>query len=122
MDTGDTLYIPEPGTSLDSHLWVVLSDPIADPIRIVLVNFTKHRQDKDQACVLQVGDHPFIRVPTCVEYRRAKIVTNEELETLTGLPQVEIREPLSDDVLQRILAGVHNSRMRLHIAQLLADQ
>jgi|SRR6266404_5149992 len=122
MNTGDTLCIPEPGTSLDSHLWAVISDPIADPFQIVLVNFTKHRQDKDQACVLQDGDHPFIKIPTCVEYRRAKIVTNEQLDILISLPNVEVREPLSPEVLERILDGVPNSRMRLDVAQLLADQ
>ena len=61
METGDTLIIPIPGVNLDSHLWIVISNPIADPERIVLVNFTKYRADKDQACVLNVGDHEFIR-------------------------------------------------------------
>jgi len=122
MDIGDTLLIPEPGTSLDSHLWVVISDPIADPFRIVLVNFTKHRPDKDQACILEVGDHPFIRQTTCVEYRRAKIVSQEELDALIELPQVQIREPLLPEVLQRIFDGVPNSRMKLDVAQILEEQ
>lgn len=27
MKAGDTFHIPQAGTSLDSHLWVVISDP-----------------------------------------------------------------------------------------------
>jgi hypothetical protein len=122
MDTGDTILIPEPGTSLDSHLWIVLSDPIADSERIVLVNFTKHRPDKDQACVLQQGDHPFIRQLTCVNYRQAKIVSEDQLERLVHCSHVEKREALSPDVLERILGGVADSRMPLDVAQILADQ
>lgn len=122
MDTGDTLYIPVPGTSLDSHLWVVISDPISNPMAVVIVSFTKHRADKDQGCILDVGDHSFIRQRTCVAYRQAKVVSESELEVLVAMPDVKQLEPVLPDVLQRILDGVPNSRMPLEIAQVLADQ
>jgi hypothetical protein len=58
MNLGAVLRIPQPGASLDSHIWMVVYDPSKDPERVVIVNMTTWRADKDQACVLQVGDHP----------------------------------------------------------------
>ncbi len=49
MNAGDTFRIPQPGTSLDSHLWVVISDPVVDPDRVLIVNFTTRRKDSDPA-------------------------------------------------------------------------
>ena len=59
MNPGDTLLIVLPGTSLDSHLWIVISDP-SQHESCVIVNLTSWRSDKDQSCVLKPGDHPYI--------------------------------------------------------------
>jgi hypothetical protein len=40
MKAGNAFRIPEPGTSLDSHFWVVISDPSVDPERVLIVYFT----------------------------------------------------------------------------------
>jgi hypothetical protein len=122
MNAGDTLIIDEPGTSLDSHLWIVISDPAEDPEEIVLVSFTKHRPDKDQACILEVGDHPFISQRTCVEYRRAKTASAKELQTLLDSGRISSHKPASPELLARIRAGVANSRMRNeHVLTLIAQ-
>ncbi len=75
---GDT-FIPE---KYDHHLWVVLSDPMVDPEKVVLVNFTTHTVDEEQHCVLKKGDHPFIKHKTVVRYRDAKLVRASDLEVL----------------------------------------
>ena len=42
-----------------SHLWVVISLP--DEIgEVVVVNLTSHRDNKDQSCVIEAGEHPFV--------------------------------------------------------------
>ncbi len=71
MNAGDTLLIPLPDTSLDSHLWMVISDP-AQSDECVIVSFTSWRADKDQACVVDVGEHPYVSKKTCVNFRDAK--------------------------------------------------
>jgi hypothetical protein len=48
MNAGDTFRIPQPGTSLDSHLWVVISDPVVDAERVLIVNFTTRRSPLDE--------------------------------------------------------------------------
>ena len=70
MNGGDTFRIPEPGTSLDSHLWVVISDLTVDPVRVLIVNFTTRRKDSDPACILQSGEHPFVHHELSGDSRR----------------------------------------------------
>jgi hypothetical protein len=57
IEAGDTLLVALPNTSVDSHLWMVISDPTQSD-EVLIVNFTSWREDKDQACVLNRGDHP----------------------------------------------------------------
>jgi hypothetical protein len=66
MNAGDTFRIPQPGTSLDSDLWVVISIPDVESDRLLIVNFTTRRPDSDAACILRAGEHPFVHHETCV--------------------------------------------------------
>ncbi len=121
MNAGDTFLIPLPGTTLDSHLWIVLSDPSAFPEQVVIVNVTSHRADKDQACILDVGDHPFIKHKSCIEYRRAKVLPAEQLITLLG-DRVEQLDTCNTELLGRIRDGIPESRMELDTVAILDAQ
>ena len=78
MDAGDAFLIPEE----DDHLWAVISDPTQDSDNVVIIMFVSWTEKYDQACVLKVGDHPFIRHDTCVQYPAAKVVSNQILDHL----------------------------------------
>jgi len=121
MDAGDTFYIPNPGTTLDSHLWIVVSDPNAFPEQVVIVNMTSHRDDKDQACILEVGDHSFIKHKSCIEYSRAKVLPVRHLAALVdkGITQ---GDKCSAELLQKIRDGVPDSRMELDKVAILEMQ
>jgi hypothetical protein len=100
----------------------VLSDPTRDHF-VLLVNLTSHRADKDDACILDVGDHPFIRHRSCVNYAKVKHIAVAQLETILNMPSVERREPLSIEVLQRIRDGAGKSRfIELGYWQMLVEQ
>jgi hypothetical protein len=119
---GDTLIIPAPGTSFDSHLWIVLSDPTRDHF-VLLVNLTSYRADKDDACILDVGDHPFIQHRSCVNYAKVKHIAVAQLEAILKMPAVERREPLSAEVLRRIREGAGKSKfIELGYWQMLVEQ
>ncbi len=123
MNAGDTFRIPEPGTSLDSHLWVVLSDPAADPERVLIVNFTSRRNDSDLACVLQAGQHPFVHHETCVNYGGAKVVSAAQIQTLLQKGLLSSHAALSPALLKRIRDGAAASeRMSLQHADILIEQ
>jgi hypothetical protein len=122
MNAGDTLIIDEPGTSLDSHLWIVISNPAENSEEVLLVNFTKYRADKDHACIVEPGDHPFVVHRTCVEYRGAKTASAKELQALLDSHQISSHKPAGPDLLARIRAGVPKSRMRNEHVLLLTTQ
>lgn len=58
---------------------MVVSDPAINGEQILIVNFTTKRADSDLACVVNKGEHPFVRHETVVSYRGAKVVSATEL-------------------------------------------
>jgi len=121
MKAGDTILVDAPGTSYDSHLWMVISDPERDD-RCLIVNFTSWRADEDQACVVEVGEHSYIQHKTCVKFRGAKLVAIAKLEECLRSGQLVPHVPLSASLLAKIRAAVPDSRISLEHAQLLIDQ
>jgi|WetSurMetagenome_2_1015567.scaffolds.fasta_scaffold302951_2 hypothetical protein len=93
---------------------MVISDPllgIAD--RVVIVSFSTYvpgKQGHDPACLLGVGDHPFITRPTFVRYRKAYAVPSGHLEYLTNRAEIVLRERLRPDVLAAVRRGAGESR------------
>jgi hypothetical protein len=108
MRAGDTFTFADP--RVDNHLWVVISEPmldVADPV--VIINFTTYREGKDRSCVLQPGEHPFIRHETVVHYAGAMNVPNAKLEGLANGGKVVLQGQVRPDVLDRIRQGAAES-------------
>jgi hypothetical protein len=107
----------------DIHAWMIISDPLKDPSRVLMVSFTTWDPHEDQACILESGQHPFIKHRTCVSYPRAKLVTDQTLETLRNANRIELLDPLPKELLQRVRNGAMDSlRLSLELAQILIDQ
>jgi hypothetical protein len=121
MNAGDTILIPRPGTSYDSHLWMVISDPTQGD-ECVIVNFTSWRADKDQSCIVLPGEHSYIRNKTCVNFKDAKRCTISDLESLISSQHLTMCAPLSTGLLARIRQAVLESRMNWSCVQLLMQQ
>ncbi len=121
MNAGDTFLIPLPGTSYDSHLWMVISDPAIGE-HCVIVNFTTWRADKDQACIVEAGEHPYVSKRTCVNYRDAKKVRTSDLNDLVATQRLKRSAPLSLALIDKIRNGVPGSRMNWDCVRLLVDQ
>jgi hypothetical protein len=121
VNTGDTFKIELPDTSHDSHLWILISDPIQSD-ECVIVNLTSWRADKDQSCVLEHEDHPYIVHRTCVNFIEAKRIKISAIQAGIQKGKVVPHAPASSAMLDRILEAIPNSRMPLGIAQFLADQ
>jgi hypothetical protein len=114
--------VPDPKASYDSHLWMIISDPGNHPDKVVIVNFTSWADWKDQACVVDVGEHPYVHKKTCVNYAGAKIVTLDQLKTLEQAGRLKMHSHLSEALLRRIRQGVLDSRMKMSLAELLLEQ
>ena len=99
MEAGDTFRYGR-----GAHLWVVVSDPRIDPVRVVIINMTTDR-GLDRSCILSSGDHPFVEHPTCMRYDMARIVADADLERHVSSNAIRLQEPVSKDVLERIRQG-----------------
>ncbi len=111
MDAGDTFIFVERAVDSHRHLWAIISDPlvdVADPI--VIVSFTSYRQGKDPTCILQAGDHAFIKRPTAVDYGRGMEVSNSALEACANTGKLVLQGPLQPHLLERIREGAATSQ------------
>lgn len=74
MKAGETFHARSPSSSR-THLYIAITDP--DPNgQFVIANVTSQSPSKDQSCVIDVGDHPFIRQESVINYAEA-LITNE---------------------------------------------
>jgi hypothetical protein len=66
---------------------------------------TSLRAFSERTCILDAGDHPFIRHPTAVAYRDVMRLTGERLTQLTADGIARPRQPVDAAVLDRIRTG-----------------
>jgi hypothetical protein len=107
-------------------LWVVLSDPVLNPAKVLIVNLTGQYgyPTEDASCVLQPGEHEWITKPTLVLYSHAETRTAADLLRYRNSNRV-VREyaAFSVPVLRRVLDGAARSpRLAIEFYDLLYDQ
>jgi len=124
ISQGDTFWAKDFAEGVDSHLLIVISDPVKNPDELVLVTLTTWERDKDDSCYLMPGDHPFIKHDTCVQYNGfARTVSVMQLERVIAQGELVPREPVSARVLQKILEGAGDTRfLTNHQLRILDEQ
>ncbi|MBX9792337.1 MAG: hypothetical protein K2Y37_25840 [Pirellulales bacterium] len=121
MQIGDAFLLED--RDIDPHLWVVISHPQENAQAVVIVNLTSLGPTKDQSCVLNVGDHPWISHATCVHYADAKCVSEETIDQLVAKSLLQPREPAADALLAKILRGAAiTDAMPIKCRRVLVDQ
>jgi len=118
MFAGDTILIP----GADDHLWTVISDPVANPPEMVVVLFVSLAEDCDDSCVLEPGEHPFIRHSTAVQYPGTKVVPDARLEELKKSGKLKMKTPLSPATLEKIRRCAEVSDIPLRPYEILREQ
>ena len=97
MNAGDTFFVQQVGKLYDSHLWMVLSDPGLNANQVLIVSLTTWGKDDDSACVLNVGDHPFVRQKSF--FGSAGVVRESRNHLLHGTDhcslKISAKQPLS---------------------------
>ena len=123
MEAGMTFFLVEDHETVDSHLWVVLSDPHRFPDQVVIVSVTTLKDYKDQACTLKRGVHPCITHASCIAYNMAKVVTLEKLLQCKDAGLIVPQEPVSPALLERIRNRAGDSTlMAPDVADILIEQ
>jgi hypothetical protein len=76
LKAGSAFFIPSTGGFFNpsaAHLFVCLTGPDAKG-NVITVSIMTLRANLDQACVLSVGDHPFIKHKSCANYMKANLL------------------------------------------------
>lgn len=111
LQRGDTIHAA--GTQ-DSrlHIWVVCSDCDASARDVVVVSITTMHDDQrqDTTCVLDVGDHEFIRHTSVVFYALAEVRSLAALNGALAARKMKKGAPMRPDVLDVIVRGFAASR------------
>jgi len=123
MDAGATFVLGQGHQTLDDHLWIVLSDPGRFPDEVVIVSFTTHTREKDQACLVEQNEHPWLTRRSCISYYHAKIVTAAALDALLRGGGIQPRQPLTPELLARVRQRAGDStQMPEAVAEVLIRQ
>lgn len=112
---GETLLVPSgPGLHLFFLVLgpIVLSDYGQAP-QFAMVSATTLREGvpHDPACILQPGEHSFIRHPSYLAYRYMRIDAVQHIEKMVACSTWKPNQPCSPDLLGRIVSGVAQSRL-----------
>lgn len=112
----ETFIKPDDEENSDSlkHLYFVISDPDVDN-NVLLVNLTtmRNKPGEDKSCILNIGDHPFIKHKSIIDYKRA--VSYDAIRLLrakfnTSLRSIiQFKEELDDEILLKIQQGAQTS-------------
>lgn len=107
LSAGDAFMTVSKG--IRDHLWIIVSDPTLDKRNVFIVNVTSWKPEKDESCILEEGDHPFITHKSIISYADARITSVANLSAVYELNQIYLQQPVSAPILARIRQGVRNS-------------
>ena len=96
---------------IKSHLFVIILSNKGFVRNAIVVNIQTVRGGNfDNTVILRPGDHEFIIRESYVNYRLARIVSLDEIETKIKIGQATPKPALRDDIFQKICEGVCRSR------------
>lgn len=107
MNAGETFHAASPG-SWRKHLWIAVTDPDANG-ELVIANITSQASNKDQSCILDVGDHPFISKQSVVNYAEACITSDEDIRRAARGGAIQLDVPVTGGALAKVQAGALTS-------------
>ena len=120
-------FINKAYQNLSPHLWIVLSDPNLDNDRIVIVDITTWRDRaiflNDASCIVEAGEHPFVKKKSYVFYREARITSQSDMEKCIAVGLMTPQEDCRPELLERVLVGASQSpQTPIKIIGVLEDQ
>ncbi len=104
-----TLLIPS-GPADSKHLFVVVTDK-CDQGKHLLLNFTTVRPNLqyDATCVVEPGEHQFIRAQSYVAYRYAQIQDADRLARFVDNRYYQSSDDAPSALVERMIAGAFAS-------------
>jgi len=87
------------------HLWVVINNPARRGNKALFVNVTTLSSIAETTCVLQKGEHPFVKHASWIRYASAKTASVRELNTLESQGMIIRQQAASANLIAKIRAG-----------------
>lgn len=123
MFAGTTFLLARDHREIDEHLWIIITETETFPETVVIVSVTTHTPEKDQACIIERGQHPRITHRSCISFAHAKVVTREFLLERKDKGSIKLQDPISPTLLEKIRNSIGDSlTLPLSIADILIEQ
>ena len=100
---GETFF-----SSIDEHLWVVLTEPDEDN-KVVCVCFLTQRSWTDPTTLCEPGEHPFFKDPTVVGYNFAARYTVKRITKNLDGGSFTKKQPCSKQLFRKVYGGLFTS-------------
>lgn len=107
-----TLLYPCGGTlqNPNHHLFILLTDPIGPAKQVLMVNVsTIHGNRYDPTCVLNAGDHPFLKQPSYIVYKASRTEPVSRLMNGIASGEFTAHDLLKEQFFARVVAGIEKS-------------
>jgi len=107
-----TVLIP---TGPTKHLHFICCDPVYYPnlvkecVLVVNISSIEEELDFDNSCILDIGDHPFVKRPSSIYYRKAEILGADSISRNIAEGNFTVHQPCKDIVFNKILDGFNVS-------------
>lgn len=101
---GDT-YLGGAAVHGEDHLWIVINEPAKHGHAALVVNISTLRAEAETTCVLQRGEHVFIRHESYVRYQSARAVKTSDFARLPQAGYFKPHQPASVALLDKLRAG-----------------
>lgn len=94
------------------HLFIVLTDPVTGDKLVLIASLCSvcGGVPYDKTCVLEAGEHQFIRHKSYIDYSKLNIVEAGKLSKGVQTGVFMNKGPMSEDVVNRIIDGVFVSK------------
>lgn len=92
------------------HLYILLTNPFGPAKQVLMVPICTVASMCDNACLISVGDYPFVKHESYVAYARCRIECANDLIRLVGSGRFIEKAPASEDLANRIAAGLSRSQ------------
>lgn len=90
------------------HLYIIIVI-VTNCNEAIIVNVTTKKENKDDTCILRADDHDFIKHDSVINYGDTIKTTINKIEQAIDLKIFIPQNPVSDDLLKKILEGALNS-------------
>ena len=108
MKPGDT-FLGGGEVHGEDHLWLIINGPAAHADVALIINVSTLRPNAETTCIVQPGEHPFIKHDSYVRYRGARGVKVAHLAEAVKQGLLKPQQAAGKMLLEKVRAGAKAS-------------